>query len=222
MDISVVANAVGFAGFAVGVAILSFVPSRAKSRFNAATKGFTIAAMLVYVLSLGIDLAAPAAVAGFVEELEDFIEVLFPILALMAVVSGVSGQQVADLDRAQRAMAASQDFTLSIIDAAPAGILLLDGTSAIAFANETARDTLDLREDPETGEITRPSWTVRDPRGNESDDLRCLLEYVGQSQRIVVEWANGWRVELLVSTKPLSEEAGSQGGVVATFERPLK
>jgi len=222
MDIAQLANIVGFLGFASGAIILATVPSRPRSRFNIATKSFAIAAMLVYVYSLGVDLSGPALEGTFWEELEDFIEVLFPIFALMAVVSDFGGQQAADLDRSERAMESSRDFMLGLVDAAPAGILLLDSTSAIVFANTTARDTLDLTEDPDTGEILRPNWRVFDPRGGERDDLRCLLEYVGESQRVAIEWANGWRVELMVSTKSLLADTGPDGGVVATFERPAR
>ena len=220
MDAVVLIDAIAALGFAVAAAVLVATPSAPNQRFNPMAKTFSIAAFGVYVFSLGVGLLALSAEGSVLDQLEDFVEVLFPIFTLMAVSFDYSGQQAADMIRSQRAMRASHDMMIGIVDAAPSGIMLVESSGEISFANAEACDILDLAEDAETGAITHPVWTVRDPRGGKNSDLRCLVDYPGQSQRITIEWVTGWRVELMVHTQPLSRELGSIGGLVATFERP--
>jgi PAS domain-containing protein len=220
MDWVALADAVAVLGFGAAIVVLVITPSAQNRRFNPMAKSFTIASFSVYVFSLGVGLLLMPAEGTVLEQLEDFVEVLYPIFTLMAVSFDYSGQQAADMLRSQRAMRTSHDMMLGIVDAAPGGIMLVESSGEISFANDTASDVLDLTEDPSTGLIAHPTWTIRDPRGEESESFSALVEYPGESQRLVVEWVTGWRVELLVHTRPLSEQMGSAGGLVATFTRP--
>ncbi len=222
MDIVRVANVVGFAGFLAAVAILALVPARSDRRFNASVKIFTIAAFLVYVYSLGIHLFGGALASPLWEEAENFVEVLFPLFVLMSVVATHSAQQYLDVQRARRALAASYDMMFSIVDCAPAGIMVLDPRGQVTFANETARGVLDLTEDPETGDMVTPGWTVTDGEGRGRPDFRTLAEQPGLlgRKKLVVNWPSGRRVNLDVYAEPLGDGRGPSGGLVATFERP--
>jgi PAS domain-containing protein len=220
VDVVPLIDAVAVLGFSAAAVVLATTPSAQNQRFNPMAKTFSIASFLVYVFSLGVGLLLAPAEGSVLEQLEDFVEVLFPIFTLMAVSFDYSGQQAADMLRSQRAMRASHDMMIGIVDAAPSGILLVESSGEISFANEVASDVLDLVEDADTGEISHPTWNVRDPRGGESGNLSCLVDYPGESQRITIEWVTGWKVELLVHTQSLSDELGPMGGLVATFERP--
>ncbi len=220
MDVVTVIDAIAVIGFAAAAVVLVATPSAPDQRFNPMAKTFSIAAFGVYVLSLGVGLLALPVEGSGLDQLEDFVEVLFPIFTLMAVSFDYSGQQAADMIRSQRAMRASHDMMIGIVDVAPSGIMLVESSGEISFANAVACHILDLAEDADTGAITHPVWTVRDPRGGENSDLRCLVEYPGQSQRITIEWVTGWRVDLMVHTHLLSRELGAIGGLVTTFERP--
>lgn len=213
---------IGFTGFTAAVIVLLTVPARADRRFNAMTKVFTVAAFCVYIYSLGIDLLW-VNTEGFFEQAGDFVEVLFPIFVLLTVVSSASQQQVIDLEHAQRAMRASHDMLVSIVEAAPAGILVLDQVGRITFANEAAREVLDLTEDPDTGDLVTPGWTVVDRHGRGRPDFRALVEgrVVGH-EPLEVQWPSGWRVRLDVNVEPVGSASAAPGGTVATFERPRR
>jgi PAS domain-containing protein len=99
--------------------------------------------------------------------------------------------------------------------------MFLDDAGHLAFANETAKEVLDLAEDPDTGRIESPLWVIRDSCGQQSDGFRSLVGE-GCLDRVPFEvlWPNGWRVGLRISAEPLRDAEGNIGGVVATFERP--
>lgn len=154
---------------------------------------------------------------------ESYVEILFPVLAVVLVYSAYSARQLADVRSTQRALVRSHEMTMGIIDAAPAGILFLDPTGRITFANETARQVLDLAEDPHTGRLVGPDWTVIDDRGAQSPGFCVLVEDESvKDLPLTVQWPTGWSVELDISTEPLRDAREGLGGVVATFERPAR
>ncbi len=222
MDILRVVNTIGFLGFLGAVIVLAFVPAREDRRFNTTTKAFTMAAFGIYAYSLGIDVLQDALAHPIWEELEDFVEILFPVFVLMSVASTLSAQQVIDVRRAQRALAASHDMMYSIVDCAPAGIMVLDTAGRATFANETARSVLDLSEEHGTGALVTPGWNVIDRHGRGRPDFRVLIEgrALG-SQPLSIHWPGGWRVDLEVHVEPLGSSREPQA-FVATFERPRR
>lgn len=220
--IVVIADSIGFLCFLAAVIVLALVPAREDRRYNRNTKAFTIAAFAVYVYSLGIHLFGATLSSPLWEEAENFVEVLFPVFVLMSVVSTLSAQQYLDLQRTGRALVNSHDMMFSIVDCAPAGILVLDTSGRATFANETARNILDLDEEQGTGALQTPGWTIVDRQGRGRPDFRVLTEgrAVG-SRPVTVHWPNGWKVELEVYVEPLGP-ARSAEAYVATFEKPRR
>lgn len=219
---TVVVNLVGLLGFASAVAVLASVPARPDRRFNEHTKTFTIAAFAIYVYSLAIDLFGRYLSSPLLEEIENFVEVLFPVFMLMSVAAMLSAQQVIDVRRAQAALKASHDMMYAIVDSAPAGIMVLDPAGRATFANETARQVLDFGYEEGTGALVTPGWTVFDLQGRGRPDFRALVTGpTAGSQALSVQWPSGWRVDLQANVEPLGE-ASTPGGYVATFERPRR
>lgn len=219
---TVAVNFVGLLGFAAAVAVLASVPARPDRRFNEHTKTFAIAAFAIYVYSLAIDLFGRYLSSPLLEEIENFVEVLFPVFMLMSVVAMLSAQQVIDVRRAQAALKASHDMMYAIVDSAPAGIMVLDPAGRATFANETARQVLDFGDEEGTGALVTPGWTVFDRQGRGRPDFRALVTGpTAGSQALSVQWPSGWRVDLQVNVEPLGA-ASAPGGYVATFERPRR
>jgi len=225
MDIAAMADVIGLIGFGVGVVLLARAPSSADSVFNNWTKGFMISAFAVYLAILAIDVLTRFVVSEQVELLEGYIEMLFPVLAILAIYAAHGQQQLLDLRGAQRALMRSHDMMLAIVDQAASGFIVLDDTGRITFANNAAKDVLDLAEDPDTGAITTPGWSVCET-GRAHADARS--DFAGHLEEILVrvvplsiEWPNGWRIELKVSGSALADAAGQVGGTLATFERPF-
>ncbi len=214
----------GLASFGLGIAFLATAPSSSETVFDKWTKGFSIASLAVFVCVLAIDVTSYFALNERLESLEGYIEMLFPVLAVLAIFSAHRQQQLLDLRGAQRALRSSFDMMLTIVDGAPAGIVLLDDLGRISFANEVAKDVLDLVEDPTTGAISTPGWSVVES-GRDNADARLDFSGVAHAlvERVVplsLTWPNGWRIELRMSGAALADSAGGGGGIVASFERP--
>jgi len=218
------ADLIGLAGFTAGIVLLLLAPASTESVFDGWTRGFMIAAFSVYVVVLAIDLYAYLATSSQIETLEGYIEMLFPVLAIFAVFAAHRQQQILDLRGTQRAMKRAHDMMLTIVDQTPAGVVVLDDKGRVSFANETAKDVLDLAEDPHTGVITNPGWSVVETGRAQNDarpDFSAVLAPLHDGiVPLTLVWPNGWRIDIHVSGSPLADAVGGVGGTVATFERP--
>jgi PAS domain-containing protein len=108
---------------------------------------------------------------------------------------------------------------MDIVDGAPAGIMFLDTAGHIAFANDAAKEMLDLVEGTEGAAITGPGWVLDGVEGAVAGDLTPLLSSEPFDGRpVTLEWPNGWAVNLRVSGRPLSDHQEKFGGIVVTFE----
>jgi PAS domain-containing protein len=202
--------------------VLCITPAdRARERFQPAVKSVMLAAVGVYVVVTASDVATQFGISAAGEPIEDYVESLFPLLVLGVAFAAFSAQQNFDVVRAQNALGQSNDLMLGIVDAAPAGILFLSSTGQIRFANDTAKQVLDLVENPETAAMTTPGWTVEGSEEAEAGSLRALVDGEPYDELpVALCWPGGWRVDLLASGRPLADATGGLGGVVITFERP--
>lgn len=221
--LSSLGDIVGFVAFTLTVVVLIATPSSEHGTLNGTTKVAMIAAFAVYVIATGENLLDAAGMSSdLLDEVESYVEILFPVLVLLAMSSGNSALQIQEIQRTQRAMQASQALTSEIIDRTPAGILLLDQVGNVVFANDAACDILDLREDSVTGEVILADWTVKCAGGAGRPDLSELPAHdYGPPVECDFVWSSGWEVELNISVQRMgSSEDGVPTGFVATFERP--
>jgi PAS domain-containing protein len=123
--------------------------------------------------------------------------------------------------RSTRAHGRTHDLMMDIVDSAPAGILFLGAQGQIVFANDTAREVLDLVETPGTGSVITPAWTVADHDGAAPGTLAPLIhEQPFDGYPVTVRWPSGVEVQLRASGRPMHDARDRLGGMVVSFERP--
>jgi PAS domain-containing protein len=207
--------------FSTAFVVLLVHTLRGGRREQTLAAALVIAALGIYVVIAVSDMLIWARVTTAFEVYDDYLEALFPVLALGIVFAAYSARQYADVVRAQRALAQSHELMMDIVDGAPAGILFLSPSGATVFANDAAKEVLDLVEDEVTGVITSPGWVEQDVEPARPGELAGLVRsepYDGMP--VTVKWPNGWAVDLRASGRPLSDSTGELGGVVVTFEKP--
>jgi PAS domain-containing protein len=211
-------DGIGLAAFLVTLLILAVTPSRGPRSgvFTPSVKAVVMATWGVYVYVTFAKLADKIGPPALENLYESYVEILFPLLMLMSAYSAYAAQQSADLARSQRAQARSHAFMMGIVDAAPAGILFLDPQGIIGFANDTAKQVLELTED-DRGWFQAPWLTGYGPAAA----FAPLTHPEPQSNvPITLTGSAGSEIVLSVSTQLSHDAAGNPTGIVATFERP--
>lgn len=118
-----------------------------------------------------------------------------------------------------------QEIISSIALASPVGIVFVDSTGQITFANPVAEKILGLSKD----EITRrcynaPEWQITDAEGNPFPDDDLPFQQVMRTRQPVkdvrhaIRWPSGRRVLLSINAAPLLDSEGQAEGMVATVE----
>lgn len=230
MTIAAVMWAVSFIGatvalisFSVLAYVLATTHAAGTDVLGISTRRTLLAGALLYVYVAAAWLAVALHMVPGVTEYEGYIEIIFPVLLFAAASAARNAQQIGDLEHSQRALGASYDLMLQIIDQAPAGIVFLDDVGHMTFANDAAREVLDLEEDEETGRLKPPVWTGTGPDGGPFDFTALAGTDVRMENiPVVVQWHSGWKVKLRVSIEPMRDATGKIGGHIATFERPAR
>jgi PAS domain-containing protein len=209
----------GLVTFSVAFVIAVSMPTRSEGRSAPVTKWLLATGIALYVLVTASDVATHLNITDIGEPIEDYLETLFPLVALGVVFAIFASEQYSDVARTRKALKQSHDLMMDIVDGAPAGIMFLDTAGHIAFANDAAKEVLDLLEDEGLASITGPGWVLKGVDGAEADNLSPLLSNEPFDGRpVTLEWPNGWAVNLRVSGRPLSDHQEKFGGIVVTFE----
>lgn len=193
----------------------------ASGPLGSVAKTCAVLALGVYSFAAFSNVLEHSGVTAALDPLEDYLEITFPILVLYGVYAVHVRGREQELLSAQRAALRSQDMLLGIMDSTPAGILLLDSSGRISFANEAAKQVLDLSEDDD-GRFSDPGWTIAVNGSPAGSTFAALLDVDALSEPVSVriEWRSGWRIDLDVRTERLADAAGPKGGLVATFLPP--
>lgn len=217
-----VVDVIAFVAFALAFGLVMTVRSDADGPISGVAKMCMLGMLAVYVFAMGSNVLEHAGITAVLDPVEDSLEILFPPLGLYAAYALYVRQRERELLASQRVSQRSQEMVLGILDSTPAGIIVLDGSGRITFANQEAKAVLDLVED-EVGTFTTPGWLVHVAGGSGERDFSALLRAVhGHSGvPVAVEWPNGWRVDVSVRTEQLCDSAGRVGGMVATFLPPV-
>lgn len=211
---------------AAGLVVLA-IPVKGEGFIGPGARAFMAAAMFAMAFTGLSDFLDHRGVASGLDQVRDYVTLLFPPLVLYSAYSIYVRQRLNDSHRALRQLEQAHGMIESLVDTTPAGMMVLDVIGHITYANDAARHVLDLDEDERTGELTKPGWLVRD-MGEDAEtdepvpDFRMLVsETTFRNRQMLVEWPTGWRMPLAMSTAPLFDAEGKLGGVVAAFlERP--
>jgi len=211
-------DAVCLVGMLVAVVALAITPAVRPEDgvYTRVVKAVFIAVWAIYAYVAAASLIE-GLVPGFDTELyEGYLEMFAPMLVLAGFYGAYTARQYGDLKRAESALASSHMFMVEMVDAAPAGIMFLDPSGAIAFANASAKEVLDLVED-DRGWFSAP-WKAQYGPTEQFEALLDDQSHTGVP--VSIAWPDGWTVELEVSTQVTRDARGRAGGYVLTFERP--
>ncbi len=209
--------------FSTAMVTVLMMPVVAGGAVSRGAKWFFAASIACYMTGTTASIAGhfttlPATVTTVV----DAIEVLWIPFILFGVYSMYARQQLNDALTAQQSVLQTSEMMESIVETTPAGIVLLDPTGWITFANEAARRLLDLEEVADLGSLRTPGWKVHcgdapagtEPRGD-FRDLVC--EKQAENVPVVVEWPNGWRRRFSANSAPVLAGDGTVTGAIVAF-----
>lgn len=220
---SIAEDVVPLLGYSAALVAILMLPVRRGGTFNFAAKGFFATSVVCYLAPTITSILDH--VGGFPTPLQPVvtsIELLWVPLILFGVYAVYSNQQLNDSVAARHEVVRAGEMLESVMDTAPAGVVVLDDAGAITFANPEARRLLDM----EQGSVDRspdPAWSVAvgdDPEAmseRRSDFRELLGPDPVLNASVVVSWPNGWRRRLVVNTAPFVDEAGGVTGAVAAF-----
>jgi PAS domain S-box-containing protein len=118
-----------------------------------------------------------------------------------------------------------RDLTNLIVKTSPVGIVVVDRSGRITFANSRAEQILGLTKDEMTrGTYNAPDWYFTDHDGHPLPDkdlpfLRAMA--VGQlvyGMHQSIKWPNGRRTLLSINAAPICDESGRVNEMVAAVE----
>jgi PAS domain-containing protein len=219
---SITEDIVPLLGFAAAMIAVLMIPVRPGGAFSRAAKTFFAVSILCYFVSAFVSiLDHVAALPSAVNTVMPLVELLWVPFILFGVYALYSHQQLNDSVAARHAVSRASRMLESVMDTAPAGVVVLDDTGRITFANPEARRLLDI-ETEDVALMPEGDWSVHvgdDVAGGHGrGDFRDLLHPEPlQSAAITVSWPNGWRRRLLVNTTPLTDDSGAVSGAVAAF-----
>jgi PAS domain-containing protein len=210
----------GFTTAVVAALLMPVIDGGAVSR---GAKWFFATSLVCYLTGTTASIAGhvttvPAALTTVV----DAIEVLLVPFILFGVYSMYARQQLNDAITAQQSVLQTGEMMESILETTPAGIVVLDPTGWITFANGTARRLLDLEEIPDLGSLRTPGWKVTCGAPGEDEEPRAdfqglLSDSDAQGVPVCVEWPNGWRRRFTANSAPVRAGDGTMTGAIVAF-----
>jgi PAS domain-containing protein len=209
--------------FTAAMVMVFLVPVRPGGAMSAGAKGFFAASIACYMTGTTTSILANfVTVPAQLNTVVDAIEVLWIPFILMGVYSLYARQQLNDAVAAEQTVIQTSEMMESIVETTPAGIVVLDPTGWITFANGAARRLLDIEQDAELCTLRASSWTIRCGDGHAVTEPRSdFLDIVGAEQveglPVTVEWPNGWRRRLAVNAEPTRNADGAVTGAIMAF-----
>lgn len=189
-----------------------------------APKWLLVATMGLFAVTSASNVAEWAFGVKAFDVYEDFLEVLFTPLFLYYVYLVYLRYQMERHDSAERILRQEHELLMNVVDTTPAGILLLDSSGGITFANEGAKRILELAEDAGTGSFRPGAWTMRYPadalrlRDGQSAFGKIVAEGPHHLALVEVHWEDKHVTTLSLSSTPMQDRTGRVGGAVVAFE----
>jgi len=178
-----------------------------------------VAAMSLYGFVGISNVLEHAHITSYFDIWEDYAELLFiPALAFMANAM-LQNWQLHKTMQSARATRQQNDLLLNIVDTVPGGMLVVDPSGAVVFANEGADRILGMQSDSLGSVRVTPSWRLSDPVTGKP----VTLEQIASGGRLVrvplrATWPDGAYANLVFSATPMNADDGALGGSVVGFE----
>ncbi|MDO8916327.1 MAG: PAS domain-containing protein [Coriobacteriia bacterium] len=220
---SIAEDIVPWVAFTTAMVMIVLVPVRPGGAMGIGAKGFFVASVACYMTGTTASIIADlVSLPDQLTTVVDAIEVLRVPFILMGVYSVYARQQLNDAVAAEQTVIQTSEMMESIVETTPAGIVLLDPTGWITFANGAARRLLDIEESAELHTLRTWGWTIRcgdgaavsEPR---SDFLDIVMAQQVEGLPMTVEWPNGWRRRLAVNAEPTRSGDGAVTGAIMAF-----
>jgi PAS domain S-box-containing protein len=135
------------------------------------------------------------------------------------------GIDVTERRRAEQDLAKERDLVTRLVETSPSGIVVVDASGCIVFANSEAERILALRRLVPTGhQFAPPDWQLLNPDGTPVPESERTFRQVLATGRPVrgirhlLRWTSGRHVLLSINAAPLLDPAGRTEGVVSTLE----
>ena len=148
-------------GFATALAMILTVPVRPGGTFNRTAKGFFAASILCYFIStLASIMGHFNLFPAFLEPAITSVELLRVPFIVFGVYALYAHQQLTDAASSQNAVKKAGEMLESVMETAPAGIVVLNDAGSITFADGEARRLLDITDDqpPSCRPTGRSGW----------------------------------------------------------------
>lgn len=181
---------------------------------------YAFAAVMVLYGFVGIsNVLEHANITAYFDHYEDFAEILFTPGLAFVVGTMAQNQQLEEQRKNARMMRRQSDLLLNIVDTVPGGIMVLDPTGGVTFANEGAERLLSMQSDSFGSVRITPSWTLLDLADGSPTSLAAIASdgpLVRKPFR--VRWPDGSSLDIVMSCTPMSGRGGELGGSVVAFE----
>lgn len=160
-----------------------------------------------------------ANITRFFDVYENYAKVLFLPFMAYGCYGVAMSEQLRRSERQGMMLRAEHELLMRVIDTTPTGIAVMDSSGSIEFANDRAREILELDEDPDTGRLQASTWTCRSAtcEGAETAGARCRRNEPLRDGRCVMTWPDGQRRSLVVNTTPINAADGSHTGVLVAI-----
>jgi PAS domain-containing protein len=220
---SIAEDILPLAGFTAAFVMVMLLPVRPGGAVSRYAKVFLTLSILCYLVSASASIVNHwVPLTTQVQQVVTSIELLWVPFMLLSVYALYGNQRVNDVVASQHAVTRTSEMLQSVVETAPAGIVVLNDAGQITFANAEARDLLDIADEV-SSTVTDAQWTVHvgDDAAGATDarpDFGALLRPQSlRDARMMVEWPDGWRRHLSVNTTAFSGDGGGVTGAVAAF-----
>ncbi|HEY3317065.1 MAG TPA: PAS domain-containing protein [Coriobacteriia bacterium] len=216
--LNVIANLISALAFTAAFVGVLAIPDRPGGFVRAGMKLLFAGAMSVYMFVGFSHVLQFLNVTTALDIFENYLKVLFiPLLACAAYALSMN-EQLRIMQRQAGVLSAEHDMLMRIVDTTPTGVVVLDVSGRIEFANDRAREMLELEDDPDTSRILTPRWTCGDSPGSAPGDLSaCLTTSQVRDEARTLRWPDGTTRSLSLNATPIFASDGSRVGAVVAF-----
>lgn len=214
--LNIVANVVATVAYAVALIGVLAMPARPGGFMRNGIKFLIAGAMAINVFVGFSHILQFGGVTDALDIYENYLKVLvIPLLAVAAYTVRMN-EQLRVIERQQRVASAEHDMLMRIVDTTPTGLLVVDAEGRIEFANDRAKDMLDIAEDPQTGAPMAATWTCED--ANAPGMLSCCVkDGAVRDGRCALRWPDGVTRVIAINATPIATADGGSVGAVVAF-----